>query len=561
MSRTEPTERLREWFAAQLPGASDLTLEGFDHVTVGHSSETIAATLAWRADDGEHRRDVVLRAWPVPPGLLEPYDLHRQFTILRAIDPTPVPAPRRRLWYEPTGNVLGREFYVMERLDGTVYEGALPAELEGAGDRLGRCPAASWRRSWRSTRLISWELASAASGRDHLDRELADWTAELRRVQRDHLPALERLAAELTDRRPEPSPTITLVHGDPKPGNFAFLDDAVSVIFDWELATVGDPLADVGYLECMWSSPASFTSRDGVLTVDEFVAHYECLTGYAVRDREWYRAIQDERRTRPGRSVRCCSTRVPPTIPGWRTWVSACIRSQRRRSAISASSSRWTRGPSACRPSEFGPEAGEASDGTTPPGAVADPRGFAGALRPIPRQRRMDRRHARALVDRSLAAAPQATINVWSEARPWHGTYSDVRDEAMRLVDVLRAEGLEAGDVVAFQLPNWREAIVVFYACSRSAGHVLVPIVHIYGPKEVRFILAECGARGTSRRISTVTSTTSASSTAHHPKRCPRITLHVVTGAAPARGPCAAHRMGRSRRGHSLRREHRRRPG
>ncbi len=292
MSRTEPTERLREWFGAQLPGASHLEIEGFDHVTFGHSSETIALTLAWQADDGEHRRDVVLRARPAPPGLLEPYDLHRQFTILRAIEPTPVPAPRA-LWYEPTGNVLGREFYVMERLDGTVYEGALPAELEGAGVRLGKMS-----RSLVETlaAIHHVDLAAvglpAASGRDHLERELAHWTAELQRVQSDRLPALERLAAELADRRPEPSPTITLVHGDPKPGNFAFIDDAVSAVFDWELATVGDPLADVGYLECMWSSPASFTSRDGALTVDEFVAYYERLTGHAVHDRGWYRAFQ-----------------------------------------------------------------------------------------------------------------------------------------------------------------------------------------------------------------------------------------------------------------------------
>ena len=292
MWRTEPTERLRDWFAAQVPGASDLSIEGFDHVTFGHSSETVALTLAWRADDGEHRRDVVLRARPAPPGLLEPYDLHRQFTILRAIDPTPVPAPRA-LWYEPTGNVLGREFYVMERLDGTVYEGALPAELEDAGARLERMSRSlvDALAAIHRVDLAAVGLA-AAEGRDHLDRELAHWTAELQRVQRDRLPALERLAAELADRRPEPSATITLVHGDPKPGNFAFTDDAVSAIFDWELATVGDPLADVGYLECMWTSPASFTSHAGALTVDEFVACYERLTGHAVRHREWYRAFQ-----------------------------------------------------------------------------------------------------------------------------------------------------------------------------------------------------------------------------------------------------------------------------
>ncbi len=140
-----------------------------------------------------------------------------------------------------------------------------------------------------------------------------------------------------------------------------------------------------------------------------------------------------------------------------------------------------------------------------------------------------------ALVDRSLATAPDATINVWSESRPWHGTYSDVHCEAMRLLGVLRAEGLEAGDVVAFQLPNWREAIVAFYALAMG-GYVLVPIVHIYGPKEVRFILAECGARayistdqyGHVDYLDIIDGAT--------PEALPQLTLHVVTGAAATRG-------------------------
>jgi acyl-CoA synthetase (AMP-forming)/AMP-acid ligase II len=98
------------------------------------------------------------------------------------------------------------------------------------------------------------------------------------------------------------------------------------------------------------------------------------------------------------------------------------------------------------------------------------------------------------LVDRSLAAAPRSTIDIWSETRPWHGTYADAHDEARRLAGALRAAGVEPGAVVAFQLPNWREAVVSFYGLA-IGGYVLVPIVHIYGPKEVRFILRESGAR------------------------------------------------------------------
>ena len=99
-----------------------------------------------------------------------------------------------------------------------------------------------------------------------------------------------------------------------------------------------------------------------------------------------------------------------------------------------------------------------------------------------------------AVVDRSLRVAPDTTVRVWSDSHPWAGTYADVHLAARRLVTALRDAGIEPGDVVAFQLPNSYAAIVAFYALAMG-GYVLVPIVHIYGAKEVRFILAQSGAR------------------------------------------------------------------
>jgi acyl-CoA synthetase len=92
-----------------------------------------------------------------------------------------------------------------------------------------------------------------------------------------------------------------------------------------------------------------------------------------------------------------------------------------------------------------------------------------------------------------LATSPGTTVDVHSRTHEWHGTYADVDDEARRLITLLREHGIEPGDVVAFQIPNWREAVVSFAALAMG-GYVLVPIVHIYGRKEVSFILAECGA-------------------------------------------------------------------
>jgi acyl-CoA synthetase len=97
------------------------------------------------------------------------------------------------------------------------------------------------------------------------------------------------------------------------------------------------------------------------------------------------------------------------------------------------------------------------------------------------------------MVANALATNPTASVNCWSRVREWHGTYADIDREARQLVTLLNSHGVHPGDVVAFQIPNWREAIVSFAALSMG-GFVLVPIVHIYGRKELSFILQQCGA-------------------------------------------------------------------
>ena len=285
--------RLAGWFASQLEGADDVRVEGLDHAALGHSSETLLMTVVSRKGEAERRQDVVVRQRPPEPGLLEPYDLQRQFDVLQGLESTDVRSPRA-LWIEPTGTVLGREFFVMERLDGEVWEQQpIPAEMEADGHlrRMGE----SMVDQLAAIHLVDLEatgLASLGDGHSFLDRELDHWAGEMRRVQRGPLPAMERMLDELRRQQPEPCPTVCLVHGDPKPGNFAFIEDEVSAVFDWELASVGDPLADVGYLELLWAMPVGITSRPSSLTVDEFVARWEQRTGIVAQNRNWYLAMQ-----------------------------------------------------------------------------------------------------------------------------------------------------------------------------------------------------------------------------------------------------------------------------
>ena len=98
--------RLKTWAASQLPGCDDVRIEGLDRVEFGHSAETLMLAVCWRRSGVDERRDVVLRVRPPEPGLLEPYDLRRQFDVLRALEGTPVRAPAA-LWYEGSGRALG----------------------------------------------------------------------------------------------------------------------------------------------------------------------------------------------------------------------------------------------------------------------------------------------------------------------------------------------------------------------------------------------------------------------------------------------------------------------
>jgi acyl-CoA synthetase len=93
-----------------------------------------------------------------------------------------------------------------------------------------------------------------------------------------------------------------------------------------------------------------------------------------------------------------------------------------------------------------------------------------------------------------LQAVPDAQFRVHSAVQPWEGTFRDVEQVARRMAAGLRARGVGAGDMVAFQLPNWMEAAATFWT-SAFLGAVLVPIVHFYGRKELAHILSSAKPR------------------------------------------------------------------
>ncbi|WP_051791896.1 phosphotransferase family protein [Amycolatopsis jejuensis] len=279
-------ERLTTWFAAKLPEAGNLEVTGIDRLSVGHSNETVGLTLRWTQGGKPRTREVVLRTRPVGPGLLEPYDLPKQFNVMQSLESSDVPVPKV-LWLETDEDVIGRPFYVMERLHGEVYEPRIPEDvLSTPKERVQRMYtdlvhkiAAVHNTDWRVL-----GLGFLGKGKGHLEREVERWEGEMNRLRLADHPALDRVVDWLRRNIPAPCPRVTLVHGDCKLGNFMFEGEEVVGVLDWEMATVGDPLTDIGWALAMWD-PA------GAMSADDFLALYEELTGIEVRNRVWYEVL------------------------------------------------------------------------------------------------------------------------------------------------------------------------------------------------------------------------------------------------------------------------------
>jgi aminoglycoside phosphotransferase (APT) family kinase protein len=233
---------------------------------------------------------------PLPPSA---HDVLREATLLRAVERTAARTPRVVAVCDDDA-VIGAPFYVMQRVEGDVIVRAVPEGLDrrAIGMELVDALAEVHAIDWRACGLEGYGRPSG-----YLDRQLRRFSGLWEHNRTRELPTLERVTAWLSSNRPE-SGDATIVHGDYRLGNVMFAPGAparLAAIFDWELATIGDPLADVGYLLATWAQPgdpesvvselAGITREPGFPTRDELVAHYEARAGRSMRDVRWYMTL------------------------------------------------------------------------------------------------------------------------------------------------------------------------------------------------------------------------------------------------------------------------------
>jgi aminoglycoside phosphotransferase (APT) family kinase protein len=273
---------LQELMVHELPEAQDIRIEGLRRISEGLSRENWIFEGAWTLAGEDVRLPLILRR--DPEGSLLETDRRTEFDVLQPLERVSLPTPRA-LWLDEDGRWLGRPSMVMVRETGEcdwfVLNSTRPEDVRLRVARrlvslLGQIHLVDWRALGLDSVLPDpGPMASLA--------EVQRWEEQLRRCQLEPHPEMELAISWLKARAPESQRTV-LVHGDYKPGNALLEGEDISAMLDWELAHLGDPLEDLGWI----TNP--YRSREhqipGQWERQQIVEHYVAETGLRVDDAE-----------------------------------------------------------------------------------------------------------------------------------------------------------------------------------------------------------------------------------------------------------------------------------
>jgi aminoglycoside phosphotransferase (APT) family kinase protein len=240
--------------------------------------------------------DYVMRRKPFGTLLPSAHAVDREYRLLSALHPLGFPVPQPlALCDDP--DVIGAIFYVMEMAKGRPYaNGALP-DFDPATRRRMYEQMIDTLADLHVIDPDAAGLADFGKPGNYFERQVMRWTRQYRDSQTDYIPEMERLIAFLPESLPEQSRT-SIVHGDYRIDNVVFDGDGtLTAVLDWELATLGDPVADFSYLAMQWMMPADGgaglagldLSNLGVPSLDEAVSRYSERSGVPVGEKlDWY---------------------------------------------------------------------------------------------------------------------------------------------------------------------------------------------------------------------------------------------------------------------------------
>jgi aminoglycoside phosphotransferase (APT) family kinase protein len=235
------------WFEANVPGAAP-PLE-FDRISGGRSNMTFGVT------DSKGGR-WALRRPPLGKRLGSAHDMGREHTVIAALQDTPVPVPPVAGFCKDE-SVNGAPFYVMDFVDGPILRSA--EEAEPFDEEQRRASGEQVVDTLVEIHKVDPDavgLGELGRKEAYVERQLKRWQGQWEKSKTRELPVVDEVHERLSARIPEQGPA-TVVHGDYRLDNMILAPGStdVAAVVDWELCTLGDPLADVGLLLVYWSEP------------------------------------------------------------------------------------------------------------------------------------------------------------------------------------------------------------------------------------------------------------------------------------------------------------------
>jgi aminoglycoside phosphotransferase (APT) family kinase protein len=247
------TDRLAVYLSAhrdRIPALGEPVIVEVAQFPSGHSNLTYLLRV------GQH--EFVLRRPPFGTKARTAHDMGREYHILSHLADVYAKVPRPFLYCEDE-SVLGAPFYLMERLEGVILRASAPKGLS-LSPALMRALSESFADNLADIHALDYAAAGLGDlGRPigYVTRQINGWTTRYRNARTDDIPAIERVAAWLADHVP-PESGASLIHNDYKYDNLVLDPDDLSHIvgvLDWEMATIGDPLMDLGTTLGYWIDP------------------------------------------------------------------------------------------------------------------------------------------------------------------------------------------------------------------------------------------------------------------------------------------------------------------